>query len=149
VKLIIRAAALVRRAYWFVFRPKTRGVKCLVEHDGSWLLIRNTYGRSRWTLPGGAVKRNEQPLDAARREVMEEVGIRLDALRYVGSYRSRKDHKQDTVYCFASSTPQVAFRVDGREVAEARWVSPSDLPEPHSRSIDRIGYMLTSGGSGI
>jgi len=38
--------------YRFAFRPSMFGVKCVVEHEGRWLLVRNTYGRGYWTLPG-------------------------------------------------------------------------------------------------
>lgn len=38
--ILYRAADRLRRIYWFVARPATRGVKCVVEHDGSILMIR-------------------------------------------------------------------------------------------------------------
>src|SRR5947208_16401491 len=54
-------AARLRVVYWFVFRPNTQGVKCLIEHDGRWLMIRNSYGKGHWTFPGGAIGRHETP----------------------------------------------------------------------------------------
>jgi 8-oxo-dGTP pyrophosphatase MutT (NUDIX family) len=146
--LLYRVADQLRHAYWFVVRPHTRGVKCVIEHKDNWLLIRNTYGHRHWTFPGGRIKRNEQPLSAVRREVLEEVGIALDTFEYIGSYKSTKRHRQDTVFCFASPVIDNRHHVDGREVAEARWFPRSAMPDPHSRAVDRIIFMLSTGTHG-
>lgn len=41
-----------------------------------------------WCLPGGHLNTGETDHDAAQRECAEEIGVRPEALRYVGSYRS-------------------------------------------------------------
>ena len=41
------------------------------------LLVRHTY-RQRWGVPGGLLNRGEEPRDAARREALEEVGLRVE-----------------------------------------------------------------------
>ncbi|MDT0307922.1 NUDIX hydrolase [Streptomyces sp. DSM 44917] len=47
----------------------------LRDPDGKILLVNPTY-KEGWDLPGGMVEANESPLDAARRELLEELGIR-------------------------------------------------------------------------
>jgi 8-oxo-dGTP pyrophosphatase MutT (NUDIX family) len=63
------------KLYWFIFRPKTRGVICLILSGDDLLLIRQTYGRSAWTLSGGGFKKNETKEEAIKREVKEELGL--------------------------------------------------------------------------
>ena len=64
------------RVYWFIFRPKTFGVRCIVERDGEVVMVKHTYGkRTDWLFPGGGIKRGETEKGAAQREVLEEVGI--------------------------------------------------------------------------
>src|SRR5207248_2768136 len=98
MRKLYAVAARLRVVYWFVFRPHTQGVKCLVDHDGKWLMIRNSYGKGHWTFPGGAIARGETPDDAAIREVLEEVGLELASVRAIGFYESNKQYKHDTVY---------------------------------------------------
>jgi ADP-ribose pyrophosphatase YjhB (NUDIX family) len=144
IRFAYNVAARVRRLYWFVFRPDTRGVKCLIEHDGRWLLIRNSYGPGHWTLPGGAVGRREVPEAAAIREVQEEVGIELHSVRPIGFYRSDREYKHDTVYCFSARVATPDHRIDDREVIAAAWFSPTELPTHRSRAIDRIVKLLAN-----
>ncbi|MBV9416653.1 MAG: NUDIX domain-containing protein, partial [Solirubrobacterales bacterium] len=47
-------------------------------HEREVLLVRHTYGRRSWDLPGGTVRRRELPVDAARREMQEELGCRIE-----------------------------------------------------------------------
>jgi ADP-ribose pyrophosphatase YjhB (NUDIX family) len=42
------------------------------------LLVRQATGLKLWTLPGGKVKRGESLLDALKREVFEESGLRVE-----------------------------------------------------------------------
>src|SRR5687768_15262101 len=35
---------------------------------------------NQWTMPGGRIEEGEEPIDAARRELYEETGLRVDTL---------------------------------------------------------------------
>jgi ADP-ribose pyrophosphatase YjhB (NUDIX family) len=60
----------------------TKRVYTAILRDGNVLMVRHVHdGRDYWTLPGGHVEAGETPLDAARREVLEETGIELLELR--------------------------------------------------------------------
>lgn len=62
------------------FRP-TAGV--LLERTGRLLLVRRGAepARGRWDVPGGFLEPGEDPEQAARREIREELGIEVGALR--------------------------------------------------------------------
>jgi len=134
----------LRRVYWFVFRPRTSGVKCVVVHDGRWLMIRNSYGSHRWTFPGGGIDKGEAAADAAIREVSEEVGISLADVVPIGEYFTDREYKRDTVYCFTSRATSSAFETDPAEIAEARWIAPDELPDFRTPSVDRVVAMLAA-----
>ena len=127
-----------RTAYWFIFRPKTMGVKMLIENNGRFLMIRNSYGHKQWTFPGGGVGRNEQPERAAQREAVEEVGIEVTSPIPLGEYFSTRQYKKDTVYCFYSSTHSDYFKIDNDEVSEAAWFVKNSIPEQRSSAVDKV-----------
>jgi len=116
--------------YWFVMRPKTFGVKCVIEHNGEVLMIKNSYGGwKNWMFPGGSIDKNETPEEAAKREVLEEVGIEVQDLRKIGEYTSTKEFKKDTVMVFAGESKGKEVTTNPKEIAEARWFKLYDLPE--------------------
>jgi ADP-ribose pyrophosphatase YjhB (NUDIX family) len=137
-----RSAALVRRLYWFAFRPRTQGVKCVIVHEGRWLMIRNSYGRGHWTFPGGGINRGERPRDAAVREVAEEVGIDLADVAPIGTYFTRQQYKRDTVHCFTATVGSADHVIDEAEIAEARWVVPDELPSFRGPNVDAVVGMM-------
>lgn len=58
-----------------------------VSGGAAFLLIRRTAGRSharQWALPGGKVDEDETVVEAALREVHEEVGVRFDEANVLG-----------------------------------------------------------------
>jgi 8-oxo-dGTP pyrophosphatase MutT (NUDIX family) len=134
------------RVYWFIFRPEVRGTRCLVEREGQLLLIRQTYGDMLWTLPGGLIRRNESPEDAARREVKEEVGLEMKSLRPLGHFTDTSDCARDTVHCFRGETSSAEIKIDRDEIYEARWFDANELPEGQSRQLG-MALELYSAGS--
>ena len=144
LQLGYKVAARIRRLYWFVFRPETFGVKCIVQHDGRWLMIRNSYGAGHWTLPGGAIHRGEQPAHAAIREVKEEVGVELADVEAIGTYENNREYKHDTVFCFVGNVTMPDHRIDMKEVIEAEWFDPSALPDRTGPSVAEVQRLLAT-----
>jgi 8-oxo-dGTP pyrophosphatase MutT (NUDIX family) len=91
-----------------------------------------------WTFPGGGVQRNETTDNAVKREVAEEVGIRIKKTIYLGEYYSNKEYKRDTVSCYLSSVANSEFTTDKSEIQEAGWFSINDLPRPASPAVERV-----------
>jgi 8-oxo-dGTP diphosphatase len=130
-RLAYRLAYLLLRVYWFSFRPTMTGAKCVLSHGELVLLVRHTYGRPAWDLPGGAVKRGEPPATAARREMLEELGIPIDAWQPLGELRGSSEHRQDALHCFRAELDERQLRelnFDLGEIAAAAWFPRADLP---------------------
>lgn len=132
----------LRRAYWFVVRPETRGVKCIIENDGKFLLTRLGYAHKSYTIPGGGVGKKETWEDAAIREVFEETGLRLKDVKKIGEYKNTKEYKRDTVCVYYSEASSSKFAIDGIEVVEAGWFSASELPKNHVPRVEKLLGML-------
>ena len=84
------------------YNIKTHGVRVILIHDNSVVLVRHWYN-SLWVFPGGGINKYETPEDAAIRELKEEVGIENIQLEYLlGTYSNNREGKSDTVYCFVA-----------------------------------------------
>ncbi len=109
----------------------TVGAICVIERpDGRILLVRQAY-RRRWGIPGGLLKRGEDPAIGARREVFEEVGI---AIALVGSPAVVVDADPQRVDIVYRARPVSLSEIDearpcSAEIVEVGWFSPSALPE--------------------
>ena len=136
--LLYKLLYRILRVYWFIFRPQVTGVRCLIEYRRQFLFIRQTYGNMKWTLPGGLIKTNETPEQAAHREVREEVGLKLSQLRPLGVFTNTWEHAHDTIHCFWGASSGAEIRIDRDEVYEARWFPVDDLPAVQSRQLMRM-----------
>lgn len=102
-----------------------------VVRDGSGrvLLLRHRMwpeGR-QWGLPGGYAKAGERLEDAVRREVREETGLAVEVgpvLHVRSGYRSRVE----VVFTAQAAQDGAALRLDRREILEAAFLAPADLP---------------------
>lgn len=48
----------------------------VVAFDGDRIVLSRKHGHSTWETPGGHIEPDEEPVDAARRELYEESGVR-------------------------------------------------------------------------
>jgi len=86
-------------AYWKIVKPKTFGVKVVVEGpDGKILIVRHSYLSGARTFPGGKLKRNEDYMLAGPREVKEELDLDIVETEYIDSFVNTKYGKIDTIH---------------------------------------------------
>lgn len=99
---LLRVADTLRRLVWRLFGPRTIGVRGLVvDEEGRVLLVRHTYGKPTWHLPGGGVKRRESLVQALARELREEVGVTITGpVRLLGTYSNMTEGKSDHISVF-------------------------------------------------
>jgi 8-oxo-dGTP pyrophosphatase MutT (NUDIX family) len=140
LRIVYRVGYRVLRVYWLVAQPTKSGVKCVLTRGPDVLLVRHTYGRNRrrWELPGGAIKRREEPHHAATREIREELGVEVNDWHLLGDLLDRIDSKRDRLWCYSAELGDVRIERDEAEIAEARWFGRDELPDDVHRYVRRI-----------
>ena len=66
------------------------------RYEGKWIFCRHK-DRTTWEIPGGHIEPGETPLEAAKRELLEETGALEAEISVVGGYRLY----DDGLLCFA------------------------------------------------
>ena len=103
----------------------------LVERDGRVLLSRRAHEPflGVWEIPGGFVDRGEHPVDAAVRELREELGIDVELTALLGTYLEQSAYGECleiTCYLGRSTEEPVA---NPAEVSEWGWFTLVEAPE--------------------
>ncbi|MDQ6910806.1 MAG: NUDIX domain-containing protein [Actinomycetota bacterium] len=107
------------------------GAACIVvREDGAILLVRHSY-RAGWGLPGGLIRRREEPRDAALRESREEVGLDLELTTGPTVIVDSPGRRIDVIFearVLPDSPRQVAV-AHFPEIVEVQWFQPGRLPQ--------------------
>jgi 8-oxo-dGTP pyrophosphatase MutT (NUDIX family) len=141
-RLAYRTAHRILRVWWLLTKPENDGVKCVITDGAQVLLVQHTYGRREWDLPGGGLKRNEAAIDAARREIEEELGVRIEDWQSIGSAKASAYHSRDTLHCFLAELHDPQLTIDEIEIDAARWFPRAQLPRTISKHAKAVLALL-------
>ncbi|GAA4323010.1 NUDIX hydrolase [Pontixanthobacter gangjinensis] len=108
-------------------------VFCKIENKFKVLLIqrKNDPFKDQWALPGGFVDENEDLETAAKRELHEETGVKVDSMQQVQAFgepgRDPRGHTisiafLSRIYCEEELTPS-------DDAKAAKWFPIEELPD--------------------
>jgi 8-oxo-dGTP pyrophosphatase MutT (NUDIX family) len=125
---LLLAAEARHAAVGVVLVPDASGRACFVLTQRAATLRRHS---GQWALPGGRLEPGEAAVDAARREIHEEIGLDLPAGSVLGrldDFLSRSAHLISPFVLWAESADDL--EPDPREVAAAYRVPLAELDLP-------------------
>ena len=103
----------------------------VTDDAGRVLLLRHRFRPgSGWGVPGGFIGAGEQPGEALRRELREEVGLELESAEIAFVRTLRQIRQVEVIF---RCRPRGEARPQGLEVREAAWFAPGELPPGLSR----------------
>lgn len=115
--------------------PGSAEERCLLGRQASW-------PEGRFSTLAGFCEPGETLEDAVRREVLEETGVRVGEVRWFGNQPWPLPSSLMLGFFARAETTEV--RVDGVELAEARWLTRAELLEEVAEA-----RMLMPGGISI
>ena len=132
----------------FQIYPTISPCVIVAVHDGERLLLTKYAGRAytNFALIAGFVEIGESLEDAVRREVMEEVGLKVKNIQF---YKSQPWPFTDTILAgfFAELSEDDTITIQEDELALAVWMNREDVP-PDELKISLTGEMMEAFRSG-
>ena len=101
------------------------------DEQGRILLLEHEFRPdSRWGIPGGFLNKSEQPEEAMRRELREEVALEVDDVQFLFA-RTLAMPRQVEIHfaCTTKGNPSPS----SFEIRKAAWFAPDELPADLSR----------------
>ncbi len=119
---------------------------CYLEKDGCYLMQHRTKkkvdeNKDKWVGIGGKIEAGESPFDGARREILEETGMRVEKLCYRGLVTFVSDEwGTEYMHLFTGDAPSKEL-IDCDE-GENVWVKKEEVPKLPIWEGDRIFLSL-------
>jgi len=115
------------------------GAVVYAERGDQILLLKRAAGSAlagQWFLPGGMVEHGELPEDGARRELLEESGLEIDAdLEIIGCYPIRVYGHDVLQISYRGAISSTCEAVISHEHDGFRWVKASDMRDMLSDEV--------------
>jgi putative (di)nucleoside polyphosphate hydrolase len=145
-----------------VFRASAGAI--IINGDGKVLALERLHIKGAWQMPQGGLKENEEPLDAALREVHEETGLAATDLELVAEYPEwlayelprdlqsgkygRGQVQKWFLFRLTSSEDRISLdQDDGQEFSSWKWATLRELATVTAPFRQRIYERLASGFS--
>ena len=123
-------------------KKEYKTARCILRCEGAVLLeVHSSFWSKpnrRWGLPGGGIERRETPMNAALRELREELELHLDQLTEIGPY-AYKGHQH---MVFGADVPHQINNFDDTELLDTAWYSMPELEKLASEGKLHAGYEL-------
>ena len=100
----------------------------IFDESGRILCVRMNYGTKGWSTPGGRLEAGESPLDALKREVLEETGLDVEPGALIGVYA--KPTQNDVVLSFRAKVLRRNGWQPNSEISEMGYFSAAEVPGP-------------------
>ena len=105
----------------------------VLSRDGKKVLLgkrKNSYRSGYYGLPGGRVESSEKLIDSAKRELLEETGLDVRVLKYIGVIRDLQEGYTFTHFAFLCKKYKGEPKLTEPDKCEAwEWFSINSVPE--------------------
>jgi len=105
-------------------------VACIVVKNGKILLTKRStllVDGGKWCLPGGGMKKWEKNIDAAKRELFEETGLKSGSVKFLFVHEEMLRRLKLHAEVFVFKIETIGELKRNWEVSESKWFSRSEI----------------------
>ena len=117
----------------------------LIEKNGKYLLIQETKEKCRgqWNIPAGGVADGENVIEAAKREVFEETGCKVEITGILEIVNKNLENIDVINFVFDAELIEENIQIDGKEISDVKWFSYEEILNMKDK-LRAGGYFITA-----
>lgn len=112
------------------------GVGVIIFNKKNQVLLgerQGSHGQNTWSFPGGHLEFFEPIFDCAKRETMEETGLKITNLKkslYTNSFHQKENKHYLTIFITADCIGDKPKTKEPHKIAKWSWFNFNKLPQP-------------------
>jgi ADP-ribose pyrophosphatase YjhB (NUDIX family) len=117
----------------------------IIEKDGKYLLVQETqeHCRGQWNIPAGGVDDGENVIDAAKREVFEETGCKVEITGILEIVNRNLEDRDVIIFIFDTKLIEENIQIDGEEISDVKWFSYEEILNM-KKDLRAGGYFISA-----
>ncbi len=125
---------------WVYFPDPKVAVAVLIQKSKQVLLVRRLYDpqKGKWTLPSGFVDAGEDPIEAARRECLEETGLSIGEIELLDVHFNQEHPRGASILIVYRAEIRSGELKAGDDATAAAFFESYNLPALAFRSTHTI-----------
>lgn len=117
----------------FIFYQNSKPTASAIIFKGNKVLLTKRAVEPKkgwWDVPGGFLEKDEHPEDGLRREMREELGVKIEIIRMLGIYMGEylAEHPESTLNIYYLAKIKKGKIKPADDITEARWFTKKTMP---------------------
>lgn len=99
-------------------------------------------GRLEWEIPAGRIEKDESPVDAAKRECLEETGCEIEDLTFLCCHNPSNGMSDLKLHVFGAKVKSETTSIDENEVNAKCWIHKDKVLEMLKENKTQCGISM-------